>query len=122
MVKEKQTIVSKLIESFVAGKSGFMARKLTAFAFMVLIAFCTYKYTTPANVVDVFFIFSVNVLLLFGVVTLEDILTLYLKLKHEKQRPGSPNDGCNGTCHANVLADKPTPESTCPECGQHLQK
>tara|TARA_R110000868_G_scaffold23387_1_gene94399 strand:- start:3017 stop:3247 length:231 start_codon:yes stop_codon:yes gene_type:complete len=69
------TIIDNLIKSFTTEKGGFAARKLTAFALMILIAYSHFKYVDLTNVVEVLIIDLSGVLLCLGLVTAEQILS-----------------------------------------------
>ena len=67
-------IIENLINSLNNQDSGFSARKLTAFALMVLIAYVHYKYVDLSNAIEAILIDLGGVLLLLGIVTFEQIL------------------------------------------------
>jgi hypothetical protein len=70
-------IINTLIGSFDTIKeNGFSARKLSAFALMVLIAYAHYKYLDISNVVEVIIIDLCGVLILLGLVTMEQVIKL----------------------------------------------
>ena len=121
MVREgKIAVWPNLVKSFLKGNDGFMARKLTAFAFMVLIAYCTGKYVDTSNVIDAIIVFACMVLLLLAVITIEQITTIYLSYKNEKQSsiPGNRNNSTDADSAA--VADNAAGKELCPACGQHL--
>lgn len=118
--KKKISIVRNLIKSFLPGKGGFMARKLTAFAFMWMIAYCCVKYLNTENVVEAIIVFSVMVLLLLAVVTIEDFLKFYLTWKDEKQHSNNSNGPSpSGTDNPSMEQCKDD-QKVCEACGQHL--
>ena len=67
-------IIENLINSLNNTDSGFSARKLTAFALMVLIAYVHYKYVDLSNAIEAILIDLGGVLLLLGIITFEQIL------------------------------------------------
>lgn len=69
-------IIDNLIKSFTTEKGGFAARKLTAFALMILIAYSHFKYVDLTNVVEVLIIDLSGVLLCLGLVTASNIIEL----------------------------------------------
>jgi hypothetical protein len=69
-------IWENLVKSFTTEKGGFAARKLTAFALMVLIAYCHIKYVDNTNVIEAIIIDLSGVLLCLGLVTASNIIEL----------------------------------------------
>jgi hypothetical protein len=67
-------IITNLFASFNNQEGGFSARKLTAFALMVLIAYTHYKYVDLSNAIEAILIDLAGVLLLLGIITFEQIL------------------------------------------------
>ena len=67
-------LFNNLIGSLNNTDSGFSARKLTAFALMVLIAYVHYKYVDLSNAIEAVLIDLGGVLLLLGIITFEQIL------------------------------------------------
>ena len=67
-------IFENLLNSLNNQDSGFSARKLTAFALMVLIAYVHYKYVDLSNAIEAILIDLGGVLLLLGIVTFEQII------------------------------------------------
>ena len=68
-------IIDNLIGSFDTVKeNGFSARKLSAFALMVCIAFVHFKWVNHDNVAEVLIIDLCGVLILLGLVTAQNIL------------------------------------------------
>ncbi len=55
-------------------KQGFSARKLTAFALMVCIAFIHFKYVDKDNAIEAMIIDLSGVLLCLGIVTAQNII------------------------------------------------
>ena len=64
-----------IVGSFTNEKNGASARKLTAFALMILIAYSHFKYVDLSNVVEVLIIDLCGVLLCLGLVTAEQIIS-----------------------------------------------
>ena len=69
-----KNIINNLFASFNNQEGGFSARKLTAFALMVLIAYVHYKYVDLSNAIEAILIDLAGVLLLLGIITFEQIL------------------------------------------------
>jgi hypothetical protein len=68
-------IINNLIGSFDTVKeNGFSARKLSAFALMVCIAFVHLKWVNHENVAEVLIIDLCGVLILLGLVTAQNVL------------------------------------------------
>ena len=67
-------IIENLINSLNNQDSGFSARKLTALALMILIAYVHYKYVDLSNAIEAILIDLGGVLLLLGIITFEQIL------------------------------------------------
>jgi hypothetical protein len=65
-----------IVGSFTNEKNGASARKLTAFALMILIAYSHFKYVDLSNVVEVLIIDLSGVLLCLGLVTASNIIEL----------------------------------------------
>jgi hypothetical protein len=118
--KKKISIARNLIKSFLPGKGGFMARKLTAFAFMWMIAYCCGRYLNTENVVDIIIVFCVMVLLLLAVVTIEDFLKFYLTWKNEKQHSNNSNGASPAGTDTSSVEQCPNDKGVCQTCGQHL--
>jgi hypothetical protein len=77
-------IINSLIGSFDNKKeNGFSARKLTAFALMVCIAYVHFKWVNHDNVAEVLIIDLCGVLILLGLITAEQVI----KLKNGSQEP-----------------------------------
>lgn len=76
---------SKLIASFDTFSKGFSARKLTAFASMWLVAYC-HRYCNADNAVQFLLIDCGFVLLLLGIVTMQQIT----EFKHGKNNQPNP--------------------------------
>jgi hypothetical protein len=69
-------IINGLWASFNTYEKGASARKLTAFALMVLIAYCHIKYVDNTNVIEAIIIDLSGVLLCLGLVTASNIIEL----------------------------------------------
>jgi hypothetical protein len=68
-------IIDNLIGSFDTVKeNGFSARKLSAFALMVCVAFVHFKWVNHENVAEVLIIDLCGVLILLGLVTAQNVL------------------------------------------------
>ena len=76
-----KNIITNLFSSFNNLDGGFSARKLTAFALMILIAYVHYKYVDLSNAIEAILIDLAGVLLLLGIITFEQILLF----KHGKK-------------------------------------
>ena len=69
-----KNLINNLINSLNNTDSGFSARKLTAFALMVLIAYIHYKYVDLSNAIEAILIDLAGVLLLLGIITFEQVI------------------------------------------------
>lgn len=69
-------IAENLIKSFTTEKGGFAARKLTAFALMVCVAYIHYYLVDSTIAVEVLIIDLAAVLLCLGLVTASNIIEL----------------------------------------------
>lgn len=69
-------ILDNLIQSFTTEKGGFAARKLTAFAFMVCIAYIHYSALTIDNVEVFLWVDLAGVMLCLGLVTAEQLISI----------------------------------------------
>jgi hypothetical protein len=69
-------IAENLIKSFTTEKGGFAARKLTAFALMVCVAYIHFKYVDITIAVEVLIVDLAAVLLCLGLVTASNIIEL----------------------------------------------
>ena len=67
-------IFENLLNSLNNKDSGWSARKLTALALMILIAYVHYKYVDLSNAIEAILIDLGGVLLLLGIITFEQIL------------------------------------------------
>lgn len=119
-MEERIKVWPNLVKSFLKGNDGFMARKLTAFAFMILIAYCTGKYVNTDNVIEALLVFSAMVLLLLAVITFEQLTTIYLSYKNEKQPSNSSGGDSSAGIDSASMAKQPGVKETCEACGQHL--
>ena len=79
-------MINKLLGSFdnVKGQ-GFSARKLTAFALMLCIAFIHFRFVDINNAIEALMIDLSGVLLCLGIVTAQNII----ELKNNKQNEGN---------------------------------
>lgn len=68
--------IDNLIKSFTNDKGGFSARKLTAFALMVCVAYIHYNYVDLSIAVEVLIIDLSAVLLCLGLVTASNLIEL----------------------------------------------
>lgn len=71
-----KSLYEKILGSFDKSHSGFAARKLSAFAFMLLVTFLHYKYVDKTNVIEALIVDSCMILLLLGLVTFEQVIAL----------------------------------------------
>jgi hypothetical protein len=76
-------ILTKLANSFDNTNDGFSARKLTAFTLVVCICWLHYKFVTPDNAVEYLIIDLLGVLILLGIITIEQVI----KLKNGNTQP-----------------------------------
>lgn len=70
------SIVENLLKSFNTEKGGFAARKLTAFALMICIAYIHFKFVDITIAVEVLIVDLSGVLLCLGLVTASNIIEL----------------------------------------------
>lgn len=73
------TIFEKLLASFENSPSGLSARKLSAFVLMVCVVWLHYKYVDISVVVEVIVTDLCFVLLLLGIITVQNIIELRKK-------------------------------------------
>lgn len=69
-------VIDNLIKSFTTERGGFAARKLTAFALMVCVAYIHLKYVDLSIAVEVLIIDLSAVLLCLGLVTASNLIEL----------------------------------------------
>lgn len=69
-------ILQKIESTFDTHTKGYSARKLTAFAFVVLAVFLAIKFTTPDNLAEVLVIILTFVAFCLGLVTAQNIINL----------------------------------------------
>jgi hypothetical protein len=74
-----------VLQSFSNSKDGKSARKLTAFALMVCVAYIHYKFVNFENAVEVLLIDLGAVLLLLSVVTVQNLVEL--RMGYNKKEP-----------------------------------
>jgi len=87
-MKEKTEIFGNLVKSFNTEKGGFAARKLTAFALMVCIAWIHYLFVDTNNAIEALIIDLVGVAFFLGLVSFTQIL----ELKNGKKEDGSQSN------------------------------
>lgn len=86
--EKKENVVKNILDSFKNNKSGYAARKLSAFAIMICIIYCHYKYVDAKNVIEVLIIDFSALFLLLGLVTAQNII----ELKNGKQTTNANPD------------------------------
>jgi hypothetical protein len=69
-------IFNKFVASFDNTNIGMSARKLTSFALVVCIGWLHYKFVTPLNAVEFLMIDLLGVLILLGIITIEQVIKL----------------------------------------------
>lgn len=69
-------VIGNILKSFTNDKGGWSARKLTAFALMVCVAYIHYKYVDITISVEVLIVDLSAVLLCLGLVTASNIIEL----------------------------------------------
>jgi hypothetical protein len=69
-----KNIIDKLLKSFDNSEGGFSARKLTAFALMILISYTHYKYVDLSNAIEAILIDLAGVLIALGIITMEQVI------------------------------------------------
>lgn len=69
-------IIENILKSFSTEKGGYAARKLTAFALMICIAYIHFKFVDITIAVEVLIVDLSGVLLCLGLVTASNILEL----------------------------------------------
>ena len=67
-------MIRNLIKSFSNIEGGFSARKLTAFALMVCVAYIHYKFVNQENAIDALIIDLVGVGFFLGLITVAQII------------------------------------------------
>lgn len=67
-------IIKNLLGSFDNVKGGFSARKLTAFAFVVMSAFIHLKYVNETNAIEALIVDVCCVLVALGIITAQNII------------------------------------------------
>ena len=78
-------IIENILKSFSTEKGGYAARKLTAFALMICIAYIHFKFVDITIAVEVLIVDLSGVLLCLGLVTASNILELRNGPKNNKQ-------------------------------------
>lgn len=66
--------LSNIYDSFFNSREGFSARKLTAFALMILVTYLHYKYVDIGNSFDFLVADLCAIMLLLGIVTAQNII------------------------------------------------
>jgi hypothetical protein len=79
-------ILTNLLNSFTTEKGGFAARKLTAFAFMVCIAYLHYTSVSLENVEVFLWVDLCGVMLCLGLVTASHLIELKNGKKDEPNK------------------------------------
>jgi hypothetical protein len=72
-------LLNSLIKSFENSPQGFSARKLSAFVLMTCVVYLHYRYVNTTVVVDIVLIDLCFVLLLLGIITVQNIIDLRRK-------------------------------------------
>lgn len=80
-------IINNLINSFTTDKSGFSARKLSAFAAVIVAIYITVKLVPIAAQIDALYAWLFFALICLGIVTIEQIINL----KNGKTNNEQPN-------------------------------
>ena len=75
------TLISDIYKSFTNEPGGFSARKLTAFASVVVAAYETYHHTDISNITTVIIIWLSIALLCLGIITAQQIIDFRNKQK-----------------------------------------
>jgi hypothetical protein len=78
-------IIDNLLNSFNTEKGGFAARKLTAFAFMVCIAYLHYTSVSIENVEVFLWVDLCGVMLCLGLVTASQLIEFRTNKKQEDE-------------------------------------
>jgi hypothetical protein len=76
----KMKIIQNIINSFSNSKEGFSARKMTAFAFVLLAAWLHYKWVDHDNAVQALIVDCSVILICLGIITAQNII----QFKHGK--------------------------------------
>ena len=79
------SIAENLLKSFNTEKGGYAARKLTAFALMICVAYIHFKFVDITIAVEVLIVDLSGVLLCLGLVTASNIIELKNGPKNDKQ-------------------------------------
>lgn len=69
-------MIDKILGSFDNSKNGFSARKLTAFSLMLCVGYLHVLFVDKDNVVEVMIIDLLTVLLLLGIITIQNVIEL----------------------------------------------
>jgi len=74
MKKHIQEVFHHIHRSFTNDKTGYSARKLSSFWFMCLVTFIHAKYCSPVTAYDFLVADCIMILLLLGIVTVQNII------------------------------------------------
>jgi len=69
-------VIKDILDSFKFGKEGFSSRKESAFVLMMCICWIHYKFVTPLNATEFLIVDLCGVLILFGIVTIDQVIQL----------------------------------------------
>ncbi len=82
-----KTILNNLINSFTTDKSGFSARKLSAFVGVITAIYVTVKLIPVAAQIDALYAWLLFALLCLGIVTIENVINLKNGSKPKDNEP-----------------------------------
>ncbi len=85
MKKSITDFINGALYSFTNDKKGFSARKLTAFALMLCVGYMHVRYVDKTNVIDALLIDLSAILLLLGIITVQQLIELKLGKRNETQ-------------------------------------
>jgi hypothetical protein len=108
-------------ESFKPGDNGYMARKLTSFAFMICVAYIHLRYVDTENAVEALMVDSLMVLLLLGIITSSQLIKLYILKKHganNENGAGHSDSAVDGGNNLGDAADTKHGAAPCPYCNK----
>lgn len=87
-------IIRGFIGSFNGKKDdGFMARKLTAWASMMLITYCVLYYVDETNVIQALIVLCIFVLILLGLIVIENLVELVKSIKGNNNTNDNKSSG-----------------------------
>ena len=69
-----KSVIKNILDSFHNKEGGWSARKLTAFAFMCMAAYCVKYHVNDSNAVHALMVIGCIILLCLGIVTAENII------------------------------------------------